>query len=77
MKDVVALLLTGCAVLGLMVPLPTAEGVTVQLWMVAEQFATEPPPAPVQVQAHGLPVPVTELAVPALQRLVVGAVVKV
>ena len=77
MKDVVEPLLTVCTVLGLMAPLLPAEGVTVQVWRFAEQFAVEPPPAPVQVQVHGLPLPVTELGVPALQRLVVGAVVKV
>ena len=77
MKDVVALFATVCGVVGLMLPLLPADGVTVQVWRFAEQFATEPPLAPVQVQVHGLPLPVTELAVPALQRLVVGAVVKV
>ena len=77
MKDVVALFGTVCTVVGLMLPLLPAEGVTVQVCIVAEQFAVEPPPAPVQVQVHGLPVPVTALAVPAVQRLVVGADVKV
>ena len=77
MNDVVALFATVCAVAGLMVPLLPAEGVTVQVWIFAEQFATEPPFAPVQVQVHGLPLPVTVLAAPALQRLVAGAVVNV
>ena len=76
MKDVVALLGTVCAVVGLMLPLLPAEGVTVQVCMVAEQFAVEPPCAPVQVQVHG-PVPATVLAAPALQRLVAGAAVNV
>ena len=75
MKVVVALFATVCAVVGLMVPLLPADGVTVQLERFAEQGAVEPPPAPVQFQFHG-PVPVTELAVPALHRLVVGADVK-
>jgi hypothetical protein len=42
----------------------------------AEQLAVEPPLAPEQLQSHG-PVPVTVEAVPALQRLVVGALVRV
>ena len=75
MKDVVALFGTVCDVLGLMVPLLPADGVTVQLERFAEQDAVEPPPAPVQFQVHG-PVPVTVLAVPAVHRLVVGALVK-
>ena len=75
MKDVVAPLLTVCAVVGLMVPLLPADGVTVQLARFAEQFAVEPLFAPVQVQVHG-PVPATVLAAPALHRLVVGALVK-
>ena len=75
MKDAVALFATVCGVLGLMVPLLPADGVTVQLARFAEQGAVEPPPAPVQFQVHG-PVPVTVLAVPALHRLVVGALVK-
>ena len=73
----VALFATVCAVVGLMVPLLPAEGVTVQVERFAEQFAGEPPCAPVQVQVHGLPLPVTVLAVPAVHRLVVGALVKV
>src|SRR5512135_13995 len=59
-----------------MVPLLPAEGVTVQVCMFAEQFAFEPPFDPAQVQVHG-PLPLTVLALPALQRLLVGAVVKV
>ena len=77
MKDVVALFATVCAVAGLMVPLLPADGVTVQLCRFAEQVAVEPPFAPVQFQVHGLPVPVTALAVPAVHRLVVGADVNV
>ena len=76
MNDVVAALLTVRGVLGLMVPLLPAEGVTVLVWMVAEQLAVEPPFAPAQVQVHG-PVPPTVLAVPAVHRLVVGAAVRV
>ena len=79
MKEVVAALLTVCGVVGLMVPLLPAEGVTVQVWMVwmfAEQLAVEPPPDPAQVQVQG-PVPPTVLAVPAVHRLVVGAEAKV
>ncbi len=44
--------------------------------MFAEQLAVVPPLDPVQLHVHG-PVPLTVVAVPALQRLVVGAVVKV
>ena len=77
MKEVVALFGIVCCVAGLMVPLPAAEGVTLQVGRFAEQPSVEPPFAPVQVQLHGLPVPVTALAVPAVQRLVAGAVVKV
>ena len=40
----------------------------------AEQVAVVPPLLPTQVQVQG-PLPVTVVAVPALQRLVVGAVV--
>ena len=76
MNDVVAALLTVCGVLGLMVPLLPAEGVTVQVWMFAEQLAVEPPFDPAQVQVQG-PLPVTVLAVPTVQRLVIGAAVKV
>ena len=75
MKDVVALFGTVCAVAGLMVPLLPADGVTVQLERFAEQDAVEPPPDPVQFQVHG-PVPATVPAVPALHRLLVGAVAK-
>jgi hypothetical protein len=41
----------------------------------AEQLAVAPPPDPAQVQSHG-PAPVTVDAVPALQRFVVGALVR-
>ena len=75
MKDLAAALVTVCAVLGLMVPLLPAEGVTVQVCTFAEQFAFVPPFDPWQVHAQG-PEPLTELAVPALQRLVLGAEVK-
>ena len=76
MNDLLAALLTVCGVLGLMAPLLPAEGVTVQVWMFAEQLAVVPPFDPAQVQVHG-PVPLTELAVPAVHRLVEGAAVKV
>ena len=46
------------------------------LAILAEQLAVEPPFDPWQLQVQG-PVPLTELAVPAVQRLVVGAEVKV
>ena len=75
MKDAVALFATVCGVLGLMVPLLPAEGVIVQLDRFAEQLAVEPPPDPVQFQVHG-PLPATVPAVPALHRLVAGAVAK-
>ena len=75
MKDVVEPLLTVCTVLGLMAPLLPAEGVTVQVWRFAEQFAVVPPFAPEQLQVHG-PDPVTELAVPVVQRLAVGGAVR-
>ncbi len=44
--------------------------------MFAEQLAVVPPLDPVQLHVQG-PVPLTDVAVPALQRLAVGAVVKV
>ena len=43
--------------------------------MFAEQFTVEPPFVPAQVHVHG-PEPATALAVPALQRSVVGAELK-
>ena len=43
--------------------------------MFAEQLAVEPPFDPAQLQVQG-PLPVTVLALPAVHRLVVGAVVK-
>ena len=76
MKDVVEPFVTVVGVLGLMVPLLPAEGVTLQVWMFAEQLAVVPPFAPVQLQVHG-PVPVTALALPAVHRLALGAAVKV
>ena len=76
MNDVVAALVTVCGVLGLMVPLLPAEGVTLQVLLFAWQLAVDPPFDPAQVQIQG-PLPVTALAVPALQRLVVGAEAKV
>ena len=69
-------LLTATLVFGVIDPLLPAEGLTVQVGMFAEQFAVVPPFAPEQLQVHG-PVPVTELAVPCVQRLVAGAAVKV
>src|SRR5512135_1117516 len=63
-----------------MVPLPpVTELVTVQAWAFprfAWQLAVVPPFDPAQVQVHG-PVPFTALALPAVHRLVVGAVVKI
>ncbi len=44
--------------------------------MFAEQLAVVPPLDPVQLHVHG-PVPLTAVAVPVLQRLVVGAEVNV
>ncbi len=44
--------------------------------MFAEQLALVPPLDPVQLHVQG-PVPLTVVGVPALQRLVVGAEVKV
>jgi len=41
-KDAVDPWFTVCAVLGLMLPPDSAEGVTVHVWMVAEQLAVEP-----------------------------------
>ncbi len=41
--------------------------------MFAEQLAVVPPFDPVQLHVHG-PLPLTAVAVPALQRFVVGAV---
>ena len=76
MKEVVPLFVTVVTVLGLMVPLVPAEGVTVQLCMAAEQLAVVPPFSPAQLQVQG-PEPVTALALPVVQRLVLGAAVKV
>ena len=44
--------------------------------LLAEQLAGDPPFDPLQVHDHG-PVPDTPLAVPAVQRLVVGAAVNI
>jgi hypothetical protein len=70
----VAPLLTVCAVLGLMLPFVPAVGVTVQVCFVAEQLAVVPPFIPVQLQYQG-PVPVTVVAVPVVQRLLVGVAI--
>ena len=70
-KLVVELLFTLWAVAGERAPLLPAEGVTVQLWMAAEQLAVVPPLVPLQIQLHG-PDPVTVDAAPVKQRFVVG-----
>ena len=67
---------TGWAVFGLIVPFGPAAGVTVQVWTAAEQLAVVPPFDPAQLQVQG-PEPVTALAVPVVQRSVVGALVRV
>ena len=75
MKEVVVLLGTVCCVLGLMVPpAPVTEPLTFQVLMGAEQVAFVPPFVPAQFQVQG-PEPLTALALPAVQRLVVGALV--
>jgi hypothetical protein len=56
-------------------PVGTEETVEFVLATVAEQDAVLPPFVPVQLQLHG-PEPLTLPAVPAEQRFVVGAVVK-
>ena len=71
----VAPLFTAWGVLGVMAPLLPAEGVTVQVWRFAWQFAFVPPFDPAHVHVQG-PEPLTEPVVPALQRLVLGAEVK-
>ncbi len=68
--------MTVCTVAGLMLPPVPAEGVTVSVWILAEQLDVVPPFDPVQLHVQG-PVPLTAVAVPALQRLVVGAEVNV
>ena len=68
-----ALLFTICDA-GLTVPPVPAVAVTVHVWRVAEQFAVVPLFDPVQLHVHG-PLPLTAVAVPALQRFAVGAVV--
>ena len=61
---------------GVMLP-PTLEVVAiVHVWIVALQVEVVPPLTPMHVQLHG-PVPVTTDAVPEVQKLAVGAVVKV
>ena len=57
-----------------MLPPVPAVAVTVHVWMVAEQFAVVPPFDPVQLHVHG-PLPLTAVAVPALHKFAVGAVV--
>lgn len=59
-----------------MLPPGPAEGVTVHVRILAEQFAVGPPFAPVQLHVHG-PLPLTVVGVPELQRLVAGAIVNV
>src|ERR1700722_3332947 len=61
---------TICVADGMVVPL--AEAVEVR---EAEQVALVPPLAPVQLQFHG-PEPLTDEAVPVVQRLVDGALLK-
>jgi hypothetical protein len=63
-------------VFGLIVPPDPAEGVTVQVLILAEQLAVAPPFDPVQLHDHG-PLPLTKVDDPALQRLAVGADVNV
>ena len=59
-----------------MLPPVPAEEVIISVWIYAEQLAVVPPFAPLQLHVHG-PVPLTAVAVPELQRFVLGAVVKV
>jgi len=61
---------------GLIVPFVPAVAAAVHVCMFAEQFAVVPPFNPLQLQVHG-PLPLTTVPVPALQRLVVGLLVKV
>ena len=61
---------------GLIVPPAPAVAVTVYFWISAVQLAVVPPFVPEQLQVHG-PVPLTDVAFPALQRFVVGIVVTV
>lgn len=56
--------------------LPCTLAVTAQLCRLAVQLALLPPCWPLQDQLQG-PLPVTLLAVPALQRFVVGALVNI
>ena len=73
---VVCVLLFTCCVAGLTEPFVPADAVTVHFCILAEQLAAEPPLDPVQLHVQG-PLPLTAVAVPALQRLVVGAEVNV
>jgi len=57
-------------------PKLSADTVCPPLWILAEQLAVVPPLDPVQLHVQG-PLPLTVVAVPALQRLVVGAEVNV
>ena len=61
---------------GLMVPPVPAEGVTVQVWRLAEQLAVVPPFNPMQLHNQG-PLPLTDVSAPELHRFTVGVVVKV
>lgn len=61
----------------LTVPLPPVTlALTVYVWMLALQVDVVPPLLPLHVQLHG-PVPVTAVAVPVVQKLVVGTIVYV
>jgi len=67
--------------LAVTVPLPPPDFVTVRVncdgcWRLAEQVAVVPPPDPVQLQVQG-PLPLRDEAVPALQKLLAGALVNV
>ena len=58
------------------VPLESQSPAFVSAVLVAEQLAFVPPLLPIQLQLQG-PVPVTAVAVPIVQKLVVGATVNV
>ena len=63
------------------VPMPVPDFVTVRVncegcWRFAEQVAVVPPFDPAQLHDHG-PLPLTDEAVPGLQRLLAGALEKV
>jgi hypothetical protein len=68
---------TVCAVDGLINPPFPADGVTVHIWMLAEQLAVDPPFDPVQLHVHPVDVGVTVDAMPALHRLILGTDVNV